>query len=473
MAKTSQLMVGTGKVRITPPVGIPFTGHGYRISEGIHDDLWARVMVLESGGRKVAIVSLDLFWPMPGGDYVKIRSAVEAAAGIDAANVMVSATHSHQGPAFWASANMPSPMKRQRQIIDPWVAALPAMVGEAAAAAAANAGPARLTFSTTPMTGISYNRRKSVPEGVFPLIGNTPEMPAAVRAQYVRWGMTPDEAEAHAPLGVPDGPIDPDMGVITVEDADGKPLGVLVNFGCHAVACSPPAPLLISAGFPGYCSGLVEQATGAICLYTQGCCGDVRPYRSSAKGGFAEAQRIGMTLASGVIKAIKDAEPVEKTGLKIESAKVKVETRKFPPLSQIRQIREDKNRQLSAAVEAGKFRDARALTQEIAPLDCAVGYDDLIPGCESLSLEIQAIMLGDVALLSIPNEVNVSIGFDIKKSAPTKKLLLLTVTNGYYYHLLKRDEYAAGGHEVGPCCIAPGAGEKVTAEALKLLERLK
>lgn len=83
---------------------------------------------------------------------------------------------------------------------------------------------------------------------------------------------------------------------------------------------------------------------------------------------------------------------------------------------------------------------------------------------------MRALSLGDVTLVTIPNEVNVSIGLDIRNSAPTKNLLLLTITNGYYYHLLKRAEYDEGGHEAGPCCLAPGTGEKVTAAVLKLLE---
>ncbi|MDY7010988.1 MAG: hypothetical protein SVV80_09595 [Planctomycetota bacterium] len=106
------------------------------------------------------------------------------------------------------------------------------------------------------------------------------------------------------PVGIPDGPIDPDLDVIAFRDKDDKPIAVLVNFACHAVSCSPPVPNLISAGFPGAACNLIEQATGATCLYTAGAGGDIRSYRSTA-AGFAEAGRIGMALASGVLAAMK------------------------------------------------------------------------------------------------------------------------------------------------------------------------
>ena len=52
----SDLRAGAGRQRITPPVGIPLFSHlnPERMSEGVRDDLWAKVLVLEKDDERVA-----------------------------------------------------------------------------------------------------------------------------------------------------------------------------------------------------------------------------------------------------------------------------------------------------------------------------------------------------------------------------------------------------------------------------------
>ncbi|MCA9450699.1 MAG: hypothetical protein KC931_26485, partial [Candidatus Omnitrophica bacterium] len=59
----SGLMVGVAKRDITPPLGSAMYGYGMRgdnVSEGVHDTLFAKAVVLESGTETVAIVTLDM-----------------------------------------------------------------------------------------------------------------------------------------------------------------------------------------------------------------------------------------------------------------------------------------------------------------------------------------------------------------------------------------------------------------------------
>src|SRR6516165_8295619 len=54
------LRVGAADVVITPPVGAPMAGYySRRASEGVHDDLHAKALVIEVGGAKSALVALD------------------------------------------------------------------------------------------------------------------------------------------------------------------------------------------------------------------------------------------------------------------------------------------------------------------------------------------------------------------------------------------------------------------------------
>ena len=58
---SQQLMVGSAQVDITPPPGTPLAGSlKPRVSTGIDNSLYASAIVIESGGRRLAFVALDL-----------------------------------------------------------------------------------------------------------------------------------------------------------------------------------------------------------------------------------------------------------------------------------------------------------------------------------------------------------------------------------------------------------------------------
>jgi len=69
--------------------------HNSRPAQGVHDDLWARVMVLDDGKTQIAIVSIDAVGLIYD-DAVDIRKEVKKKIGCD--YTIVSSTHVHQAP---------------------------------------------------------------------------------------------------------------------------------------------------------------------------------------------------------------------------------------------------------------------------------------------------------------------------------------------------------------------------------------
>ena len=97
---SGDLKIGAARVRITPPDGTPMAGYySDRGSTTVHDDLYAKALVIEKDGAKIAIISCDLI-SVPAEIVSKVRSIVEKTLGIKSDNVMVSATHSHTGPVI-------------------------------------------------------------------------------------------------------------------------------------------------------------------------------------------------------------------------------------------------------------------------------------------------------------------------------------------------------------------------------------
>ena len=80
--------------------GVFLAGFGNdRIASGCHDDIWARVLVLEGPSTKVALVSVDFVGMITHGLYsgfAHARELVDPQLGLD--QVIFSSTHSHEGP---------------------------------------------------------------------------------------------------------------------------------------------------------------------------------------------------------------------------------------------------------------------------------------------------------------------------------------------------------------------------------------
>ncbi|MFX1346984.1 MAG: neutral/alkaline non-lysosomal ceramidase N-terminal domain-containing protein, partial [Promethearchaeota archaeon] len=108
----SKLMAGACALPITPmtdefgipknPDGSPiflagFGDPGERPAQAVHDDIYARCLILEYNGKTIVFVALDLIGYMI--DQVEIvRGIVEINYGIDADNVIIACTHTHSGP---------------------------------------------------------------------------------------------------------------------------------------------------------------------------------------------------------------------------------------------------------------------------------------------------------------------------------------------------------------------------------------
>jgi hypothetical protein len=96
-ADVVRLQVGWDRVPITPVVNgsrpVWLAGYGWgRKATGVHDDLYARTIVMADGVRTIALVSVDLVGlQLP--EVLRIRQQLP-----DLDYVMVSSTHNHEGP---------------------------------------------------------------------------------------------------------------------------------------------------------------------------------------------------------------------------------------------------------------------------------------------------------------------------------------------------------------------------------------
>lgn len=273
--KAEELTAGVARVEITPPVGFVMGGYAARQgpSTGIHDPLYATVLLLKADGTSVAIVSCDLR------SFPSVRVVTLARERKLADHVLLAVTHNHSGPLTWEDQSWPSQEKS-------WFAATEDKILSAIDAASKQMFPARIAAGFGEIY-LGHNRRKVEADGKVTMFWRNENR-------------------------LPTSPLDPTFGVIRVDDATGKPRAILVNYACHAVVLGPDNRQL-SADYPGYLARAVERAfPGALCLFTQGGAGDINPYQDKqpvAANGFGVAEQVGNTLAQEAIKVTRRLKP--------------------------------------------------------------------------------------------------------------------------------------------------------------------
>ncbi len=275
-----EFLAGAAKIKITPSKpGVRIAGHGHyrKRSQGVLDDLYARVLYLDAGAEAVVLVSLDFIgWMYPRVE--RIRARVSKAYGH---RILVTSTHNHAGPdteGIFGPALLG--LLPVRSGIDPqyldWVER---RVAKAIMQAVARARPARLFLG-----------QFEAPQGLARNLRDPEDLPRQVT-------------------------------VLRAAGSDGFTIGTVVNYANHAEALQDKNRLL-SAEFPGVLCRQVDLALGGVTLFVSGPAGGMiepanDPDDSRAKR-IAFCRHLGGTLAEGVIsQAIGGMEEIAKPSLRL------------------------------------------------------------------------------------------------------------------------------------------------------------
>lgn len=244
------LLAGAATVDITPPVGVQMDGYGARSqpSQGVHDELVARVLVFEQGDETAVIVSCDLLGIHPW-IASEVRERAAEAHGIHPAGVLVAATHDHAAPVGLRAGMF-------AQLNEPLAETLVGRVCGAIEEAWTARRPASIKQASATVDTISLNRRD------------------------------------------PDWPIDATLHVVSVDSEDG-PIATVLNFACHATVLDA-TNLTLSGEFPGVACRLIQRETGAPCVYLNGACGDVNPVWIAQD--FAAVERAGQIIGAQALR---------------------------------------------------------------------------------------------------------------------------------------------------------------------------
>jgi hypothetical protein len=102
--------------------------------------------------------------------------------------------------------------------------------------------------------------------------------------------------------------MDSSIGVIRIDDVNGNPRGIFLNYACHPDALVAVRPV-ISGDFPGYAKQFVEEAfdNKVICLFVQGGAGDQGSLFKKPTDGLELSNYMDMVSRKGFLLARETA----------------------------------------------------------------------------------------------------------------------------------------------------------------------
>ena len=416
------LKAGVAKVNITPPVGVYLSGGlRKRVSQTVGTPLYAKALVLDNGETQIGFLALDLL-VIEKETIASAGEIIKAQTGIDIENIMVSASHTHSGP--YTTTNV---FDGDEGVDKEWLSTLSGKMAESVSSAHSSLAEAKIGTAKGHEESISHHRRMKMKDG----------------SAWNDWLRPPGDQI----VGVC-GPIDPEVGAVKVEKMDGSTLGAIINFSCHNNAGGITG---ISADFGGYAMEVIERVEGndSVALFTPGACGNI-----GAGGAIRGAVKMGKVLGAEALKTLVRASTMEDVKLAAVRREIDLPLRKF-------ELQIDEILKIWPSGE-DVFREEMDCLKEIKG--------------DHVSTYIQAFVIGDTAFVSVPGEMFVELGLEIKEKSPFKHTFVVELANDYVGYIPTRIAFEEGGYETlnaRSSKVAPEAGELVVENILSMLEAMK
>ncbi len=420
------LKAGFAERDITPDIGMEVPGnYGKSYHRSFHDPCKVRAAVFDDGKQRMAVVGVDLLF-ISRHIVTEARAEIQKRCGILPAGVLIGASHSHSsGPIGMGEPgdyDNASPLVRslatEKSIVSNpgYTALLKRQIVEAVVDADGARVDGRLAVGFGQEDQVSFNRRLRMKNGL---------------------------TFSHPGVGNPDilgyaGPIDPQVGVVGVWDMRGTLLGCLVNFSCHATT----SPGGISANWIWAMQQTLRGATGDASLpvvFLQGACGDVTQVDNLAKfqnpaaedwcqlvGGRvgAEAYKTLLLIRRGATNHI----PLD-VRQRVWSIK-----RRAPTPEKVKRALELVQRD-PKATDVTEWTFAKE----------TVLLDALMTSRPEVEVEVQALQIGPLVLVSNPAEYFVQYGLDIKRGSKFPFTFPVELANGCVGYVPTEEAFGPGG----------------------------
>lgn len=409
------LLAGAAETDITPALGTQIAGDigRKRPAKVALEPLYAKALVLEGDGVKACVISMDLLAALTG-HCALIRSEIEKKHKIPKENVIVHVLQNHSAPSLGHLMIPPTdnhllPKEEEWRFLyggdEAYDQRCIARVLAAVDEAAAKMQPVHVGVSRAVDGRFSFNRRAVMRDGRR--IGEVPKLDRDIL--YI------------------EGPVDPEVGVALLVNDEMENIAVLLHHSSHPT--SGFAGDYISSDWPGAWCDRMRGVLGRQCvpIVINGCCGNlVHDNKLDPDHVRSDYQRMGAGLAESTVKALKDLEYIPRPLLRMANTHLQIPLREFG---------EEYLKNARAIYERHPMPkwDEKTNTMDwdwwiaTSALDTYHYWSQF----KTFDYEIQALRIGELALVSLGGEPFVEGQLAIKLRSPAEYTFIAHMCNYY------------------------------------------
>ncbi len=456
------LHIGIAYADITPKANVQLSGivQNIRHGQSVLDRLHAKALVVESQGRKLCLVALDVTL-ITRKNMDRIRTAAAERHSIDISAVMIHATQTHSAPSIGRYIvsdycdNIPPEMEWLTGSNPEYDAYAEEAIVNAIDQAFAALQPVEIGLGRGMEGQFAFNRRAIKRNGEAFMPGPSPPKPLG-------W----------TDILYMEGPIDPELGVMCFRTESLDIPTVVVNYTCHPVHVFPKP--VVSADWPGALSDSLRAKCGDKCLplVVNGACGDVNPWPPFNPDYVEDHCVMGEQLAN-IARDVMDTLTFSPNAVvDCRTSSLKIPLREVDPdqLAEAKAILVDQPTPCLIEIGEGKGVASSWLMAVLA-----VDLDKTVKREQVHDYEIQVFRIGDAAFVGLPGEPFAEGGLRIKRESPAEFTWIAHDVNQYVGYIPTKRAFAAGGHELATgnwSRLVPEALDMIVEESVRLLNEL-
>ena len=450
------LRAGAGVADITPELGIQIAGDigRHRPCEEIRERLKVRALVLDDGAKRCCLLSLDLL--AASNDWAdRVRREVAGALGIGPEAVIFHILQNHAAPNLGHTfvsddcALFPPEYPWLRGGDDRYNPVALAGCVAAAKDAAEQLQPVTLAAGRMPDGRVAFNRRFVLRDGT---------------------ALT-HPGRCHPDVLHAEGPTDPEVGVLMLSGEHG-PVATLLHHTCHPTHGYPHRYVI--ADWTGAWPEMVEERLGGAALTVNGCCGNIHHYNHidpDYRTTDTSHREMAAKLTQTALEVAEGLQPLAAAPLAWAREVLRLPLRMLTP-----EVIADAQRILDAS-PTPKFLDDEKTRVDWDWVYAAATLDlrdaqERDPYCD---YEIQAVRVGDFALVTLMGEPFVEVQLRIKRASPAPFTFVAHFCNGYAGYVPTAEALQRGGYETRTgnwSKFQPDALERIGDAAVALVKGL-
>jgi hypothetical protein len=430
--KTENILVGYSSTDITPEPGdfCSFRLAPNKRSLGVHDRLYIHAVAIDNGTHELLMLSVDAM-ALDDKNVKKIKSAIKQKTGLASSQVIIAATHTHNGAELFGEEPFIENNKQIRHAIN--------MCVLTACRSLNNKFPARLGWGYVIVPGIAKNRFENRFNGNISKVDN--------RIDFLK-----------------------------IEDILGNYRGVIWHFAAHPTTCMMDG-YMSSADYYGQANKFIMEKLGGFSVFFNGACGNVNP--ELGERSFERSIYYARKIADKLVNAIPGAETSGYGKMLSEQLEITV------PLND-KQCNPSDNRQqildyFSNIENKNILPTVAAYDKHIAEYHALRSswwkhrFVEEFTNTNSAKICLQAHYLVGVLILTVPGEIFIELQFELQKAFPANRAVIFGYANGYFGYIPDRESYKINAYETTPSYMhraGQKAGQKIVRIGIRILKKL-